>query len=191
MTTLKQHHRLTQLVTLAVITGILLLNSACGTRGSYSNSFYSRQTGGDNQQFFAPAAGLPTATAQEVQQIAQSTPNPSTSAAQLTQISEDFGELNNCYRNVLNRGLQLFQEGRQNTQYIFTGSGQELVKCYQYIVSEKNRQYQQDLQRRQAQEAWNNYILQLWQRQGGSSGSFAGYYPDMQIPRPPSVGGPR
>jgi hypothetical protein len=187
MATLKQHQRLTQLVTLAVVAGILLLNSACGTRGGYYNSDYRQQSGTDQSKLFVPVAGLPIVGAQQIQQIAQNNPNPTMSATQLTQISEDFGDLNTCYQNILNQGVRLFAEGRQTTQYIFAGSGQELVKCYQYIVAVKNQQYQQDLQR---QQWWNNLLPLLYQ-QGNSGGTFSGSYPDMTIPRPPSVGGTR
>lgn len=184
-----------------VLSAILFLNSGCGSRK------FSSLTSG-TFDYFSQAGNLPnqygsnsalrdqSARAQSGGTSSPATSSPSgsswasfsagsgsgsTISVATAQTAVNFGELNTCYQNVLNQGIQNLRNSQYSVQDVYVGAGAELLKCYQYILTIKQQQYNTAAQQQQYYQAWMKQWASLIQNQFNQSKTA------VPLTRPPSV----
>jgi len=176
------------------LSSIALLVSACGAKSQLGYNYVNQNQANGYSQVMAAgtfAGSLPQLSSvvqsPNVNQTVpvQSPANVSQNVAPLlNQTSQDFGYLNDCYRNILSQANGYFQSGI-GPDAIFLGAGQRLVQCYNDTVKQRTEQ-QKALQAYQTYIYQQNYINQMYaayqmmNQQNANAAKFT-------IARPPGV----
>jgi hypothetical protein len=150
---------------------IALLVSACGAKSRLGYNYNTQNQTNDYASIMdagtfagslpqlSSAAQSPNFTQPVPTEIAPVPSSPNVSPI-LNQTSQDFGYLNNCYRNILSQANGYFQSGISAND-IFQGAGQRLVQCYNDTIRQRMEQ-QQALQAYQTYIYQQNYINQMY-----------------------------
>lgn len=196
MATLKHNYRRTQLITLAVLSAILFLNSGCGRRGdSGTGSLRGGQLGVVDTSSIGGNSSSTKKRSKRVKDQADSSDDQDNNwsngsqdelealPASTIQTAANFGLLNTCYYNVLDQGIKNLRNTRYSVQDVYVGAGTELMKCYEYIITVKQQTYNDAIKKMKDYQVWQANMaqaLQYFQQQQAKSNA-------PVIARPPTV----
>jgi len=197
---LNHTYRRPQLITLAVLSAILFLNSGCGKRGnSGTGSLRGGQLGVGEPLTDGGNSSVTRRRSRRVQENPDSAVNPDNNVSNASQDDEqslpastiqtatNFGLLNTCYYNVLDQGIKNLRNTRYSVQDVYVGAGTELMKCYEYIITVRQQTYNDAIKRMRDYQIWQTNMaqaLQYFQQQQARSNTPVAARPPTVLLRP-------